>query len=202
MAVAVFDKWASLYEQKYMNVDLYAESLDLFCDQLPENPKVLELACGPGNITRYLLDRRTDLRILATDLAPNMIALAKANNPEAHFKIMDCREINRFDQAFDAVMCGFCLPYLSKEEAIDLIREAASILKANGILYISTMEDDYHRSGWETGSTGDQVFMHYHEHDYLTHTIAQSGLQVIHLERIQYPEKKGTVTDLILVCKK
>jgi len=44
---------------------------------LNEQAKVLELACGPGNITKCLLSKRPDLEILATDIAPNILELAK-----------------------------------------------------------------------------------------------------------------------------
>ena len=30
-AINVFNKHASAYQDKYMNIDLYADSLDLFC---------------------------------------------------------------------------------------------------------------------------------------------------------------------------
>jgi 23S rRNA G2069 N7-methylase RlmK/C1962 C5-methylase RlmI len=46
-------------------------------------------------------------------------------------------------------MCGFCLPYLSKEEAVKLIRDAAAILNPDGVFYISTMEDDYSKSDFK-----------------------------------------------------
>ena len=63
-SVAIFDKLAELYQTKYMDVSLYNDSLDLFCDCiLVENPEILEIACGPGNITKYLLQKRSDFKI-------------------------------------------------------------------------------------------------------------------------------------------
>jgi hypothetical protein len=40
-------------------------------------------------------------------------------------------------------MCGFGLPYLSKEETENLISGSFALLKPEGVLYVSTMEDDY-----------------------------------------------------------
>ena len=97
-----------------MDVSLYHESLNAFVSILPQNAKVLELACGPGNLTRYLVDKRKDLQVLATDLAEKMLELARGNVPEAVFQKMDCRDISLLNQTFDALVVGFCLPYLSE----------------------------------------------------------------------------------------
>ena len=59
----LFNRWAERYQERFMNVDMYSESFDLFCKELKTDASVLELACGPGNITKYLLDRRPDLQI-------------------------------------------------------------------------------------------------------------------------------------------
>src|SRR5690606_1929583 len=91
-----FDTWnkvAEIYQDKFMDMDFYNESYDFFCDSIPKsNAKLLEIGCGPGNITRYLLSKRADFEIFGIDIAPNMIELAKQNNPTAKFEIMDTRE--------------------------------------------------------------------------------------------------------------
>src|ERR1035437_9218531 len=192
IAVGVFNKLAKQYQDKFMDVNLYGDTFDLFCDSIKtKKPEILELACGPGNITKYLLAKRPDFKILGIDLAPNMIALAKINNPKAKFKVMDCRDIRTINKKYDAIMCGFCLPYLSKDETIKLIGDASSLLKSNGVVYISTMEDDYSKSGLKKGSRGDEIFMHYHEADYLVHTLKENGLNIIDLQRKIYPGDDG-----------
>ena len=202
-AVNIFNKNANLYQDKFMDVNLYGPSFDLFCSTLKKDAEILELACGPGNITKYLLNKRPDFKILGTDLAPNMVALAKINNPGAEFRVMDCREIGKFEKKYDAVMCGFCLPYLSKEEALKLIADASQLLKTGGVIYISTMEDDYAKSAFKKGSTGEEIFMHYHQADYLTQALKENKFMVIDLKRQDYPEKDGTkTTDLILIAEK
>lgn len=203
-AEEIFNKYAHDYQAKYMDVSLYHHSFDLFCRNLPnKHPDILELACGPGNITRYLLDKRPDFRVLGIDLAENMIALAKINNPEAEFICMDCREIASLQRKFDAVMCGFCLPYLSKEEAIQLIGDVAGILNPGGVFYISTMEEDYSKSGIQTSSRGDQVQMYFHQADYLTETLHKNGFSVQFIHRQPYPAQGvPTATDLLMIASK
>lgn len=77
-AARVFGEHAEAYALKYADVGRYKSSLDRFLDLLPMDARVLELACGPGNVTRYLIEQRPDLRILATDLAPEIVEVARA----------------------------------------------------------------------------------------------------------------------------
>lgn len=204
MAIDVFDKRASEYQAKFMDVGLYHDTFDLFCSSIKkDNAEILEIACGPGNITRYLLKKRPDFQILGIDLAPNMIELAKMNNPTASFQCMDCREIRLLGKKYDAVMCGFCLPYLSKEESVQLISDVYNLLESNGLLYISTMEDDYAKSGLESSSSGDQMYIHYHEADYLTQALLENGFKIIDVQRKEYPKQDGsTTTDLVIIAGK
>jgi 2-polyprenyl-3-methyl-5-hydroxy-6-metoxy-1,4-benzoquinol methylase len=203
IAVDIFNKLASAYQAKFMDVSLYHDTLDVFCNNITkQNADVLELACGPGNITQYLLNKRPDFKLLGTDLAPNMIELAKINNSSAQFQLLDSRDIKQLHKTYDAIMCGFILPYLSKEEAIQLINDSALILNKNGVIYISTMEDDYSLSGFKKGSTGDEIYMHYHQADYLTEALIQSGFIIIDVQRKTYlAADNTTVIDLILVAK-
>jgi cyclopropane fatty-acyl-phospholipid synthase-like methyltransferase len=205
IAVDTFDKLAVQYQDKYMDVDLYDHTFDLFCDAVEKkNADIIEVACGPGNITRYLLKKRPDFKILGTDLAPQMVELAKINNPRAEFQIMDCRGIATMDKKYDAVMSGFCFPYLSKEAALSFIKDSATILNPGGVIYISTMEDDYSKSGFKgSSSTPVKIYMHYHERGYLIKGLETNDFEVITSIRQNYPDPNGEpTTDLIIIARK
>ena len=203
VAVSVFNKLAQAYQDKFMDVSLYHNSFDIFCQNIKkENASVLELACGPGNITQYLLEKRPDLKILGTDLAPNMIELAKKNNPDAEFDLLDFREMKSLGKTFDAILCGFGLPYLSKKEALEFIADSGQILNTGGVLYISTMEDDNTKSRFQKGSSGDEVFMNYHEASYLSEAMENNGFSIIDLQRKNYIHNEQDTTDLIIIATK
>ena len=204
-AAAVFNKNAFTYQGKFMDVSLYKEALDIFCAHIPkQNAAILELACGPGNITRYLLNKRPDFKILGTDLAPDMLDLAAVNNPEAEFRLMDCRDLSSTEGQYDAIMCGFGLPYLSEEEAIKLIQDSALHLNSGGVLYLSTMEEDeQNKSGIRRSSSGDELYQYYHQAAYLTDALRESGFTILSLQRIGYPANDDTtVTDLVIVARR
>jgi 16S rRNA A1518/A1519 N6-dimethyltransferase RsmA/KsgA/DIM1 with predicted DNA glycosylase/AP lyase activity len=55
-----WDKVALLYQEKFMNLDIYNGTYDFFCNLFSmTKPRVLEIGCGPGNITKYILTHLT-----------------------------------------------------------------------------------------------------------------------------------------------
>jgi cyclopropane fatty-acyl-phospholipid synthase-like methyltransferase len=203
IAVEIFDKYASEYQAKFMDVTQYHASLDALCAHIAApHAAVLEVACGPGNVTQYLLQKRPDLQILGTDLAPKMLALAQQNNPTASFQRLDGRAIAQLPHKYDAIVCGFFFPYLSQDEAHQFIQDAASLLRPGGVLYLSTMEDAYSNSGWRKGSQGDELFMHFHEAAFLENVLLENGFQIVDLQRVVSTSTTGTVTDLQILARK
>lgn len=203
-SVEVFDKLADLYKTKYWDVSHYSRCLEKFLQLIPANGTVLDIACGPGNYVRYLLERRKDLRITGIDMSPNMIRIASHENPDAHFEIADGRNIrDQYPGPYDAVICAFLFPYLNKEEAVLCIRDVHHILKQGGTFYLSVIEDLYHLSGPRTGSTGDQIYMHYHEKKYLSEAIQNIGSEILYSENLKSPSQEQlTESDLILISVK
>ncbi len=201
-----FNNSAENYMKKFMSMDLYNDTFDRFCELVSnKHPKILEIACGPGNVSSYLLSKRPDFRITGIDLAPKMIELARRNNPSVDYILMDCRKIKEIDKTFDAVMCSFCLPSLSEKEVSHLISDIAVIAKAGAVCYFSTMEGDYGKSGFEkTSFSGeDEIFIYYHCEEFLRKEFRVNGFELIEFCRKLYPEADGSfLTDMILIVKK
>lgn len=199
-----WDKVARLYQDKFMHLDLYNESYDCFYDSIKKaNAQLLEIGCGPGNITKYLLSKRPDFSILGTDIAPTMIQLAKNNNPSARFEVMDARQISTLNTRYDGIICGFCLPYLSPPDVLKLIQDCNNLLNANGILYISFVEGEPDKSGFQTGSSGDRVFLYYYSLIQLTSQLNECHLEVTKSFSIPYKKTETSYeTHVVLVARK
>ncbi len=200
-----WNKVAATYQEIFMYLDLYNDTYDTFCELIPKpGAGIFEIGCGPGNITRYLLARRPDFKIQAIDVAPEMIALAQKNNPTADFRVMDCREIDTITTHFDGIMCGFCLPYLSQPDCAKLIRDCAALLQPGGIFYISTIEGDYERSGYQSGSNPqDKMYVYYYPEAWVQDQLKSNQFEVVNLTRKSYPKKDGTTdTHLIFIARK
>jgi len=190
-----FETWnkvAQIYQNKFMTLDLYNESYDLFCNLVTKaSPNILELGCGPGNITQYIHKKITDCRIEAIDVAPSMIALAKKNCPSVDFKVMDIRMIDQLKSKYDAIVCGFCIPYLSKSDVEKLIIDCGQLLSAEGILYVSFVDGNYKDSGYQTGSSGDRTYFYYHNIVEVLAGLEKENFNVVRLIPVLY--EKSTV---------
>jgi len=202
-----FESWnkvASLYEEHFMDLDLYNDTYDAFCEAIEKiNPKILEIGCGPGNITKYVLSKRPDFDLEGIDIAPNMIELAKKNNPNATFRVMDSRDIDQLKTKYDGIICGFCIPYLSKSDCSKLIKDTKNLLSEKGVLYLSFIEGDYEKSGYQSGSSGDKVYFYYHTLEKIQTDLSKNGFEITTISHKGYTRKDGTSeTHTILIARK
>ncbi len=198
-----YGKVAQVYNDKFMDMDLYNDTYDQFCTLIARpGARILELACGPGNITRYLATKRPDFNIEATDIVPQMLELAKANVPAARFRLMDCREIDQLPPGFDGIICGFGLPYLSKDDVAKLIRDCAFLLNNEGVLYFSFVPGDDSQSGYQTGG-GNTIYFHYHQEDHLKALLEMHQFELVETKKVDYPGKEGsTQVHAIFIARK
>lgn len=204
-AKSIFNRYAQVYQDKYMDISRYHDTLDHFCESI-RNPdaNILDIACGPGNITQYILQKRSGYKVLGLDIAPNMIQLAKKNNPTAEFQLLDARLIAQLTHQYNGIICGFGLPYISKEDATQMIKDAASLLLPDGVLYLSTMEGDYEQSAWKSPSSGknEAAYTYYYSIDLLDVILKESGFTLLKFWRKAYSDEKGNeVVDLVLISK-
>lgn len=199
-----WNKVAHLYQDKFMDLEMYNESYDFVCNSVGKNKaKVLDIGCGPGNISKYLLSKRPDFDILGIDVASNMIELAKKNNPSANFAVMDCREIDSIKNQFDAIICGFCLPYLSESDVEKFLQDCYNLLNKNGLLYISFVEGNSNKSGFLTSNSGDRVYFYYHDLNELKTQLTQIGFEEHIVFKVKYQKSENEVEiHTILVSSK
>lgn len=198
-----WNKLASFYEEKFMHLPIYNETYDYICSCISKKEaNILEIGCGPGNITKHLLSLRADFNILGTDMSPNMIELAEKNNPQAKFRIMKAEEINMLHETFDGIVSGFCIPYLSESETQKMIRDSYKLLNENGILYLSFVEGHPEQSGFLTGSTGLRTYFYYHQTEKIINCLQQHPFEILKSFRIPYIKTDSEREDHVVIIAK
>lgn len=109
---------------------------------IPEDGKILDLACGKGRHAVYLNSRGHD--VTGVDLSPQSIVYAKQfENKTLHFDVHDMSK--PYSQQFDAVFNLFTsFGYFENEEDnLNTIKAIKSNLKDNGVGVIDFMNVDF-----------------------------------------------------------
>lgn len=203
-AVEVFDEFAEVYAEKYGDVSKYANGLRVFLEGIPTEGVVLELACGPGNVTAHLLSKRPDLNLLATDLSPKMLTLAKNIAPHANFKRLDCRALADVKAMFDAVIMAFGLPYMNRGEVERFADDLALKVKGSGVVYLSWIEDDFSQSGEQTNAAGTHTLnQFFYRKDELLAIFKSLSFEEVYFETLPIDNSGGTFPrDAVIIFKK
>jgi ubiquinone/menaquinone biosynthesis C-methylase UbiE len=106
----------------------------------PSSPYILELGCGPGvPITRLLLSHGA--RVLANDISPNQISLAKTqcstSSNDIEFIASDMTLLTLPPNTLDGVVCFFTLFHLPRSEQKTMLAKILTWLKPGGLLVIN-----------------------------------------------------------------
>lgn len=202
-----FNTWnqvAEIYQEKFMDVTIYNDSYDFFLSKIhSSNAKLFEIGCGPGNITRYLLSERPDLKIHGIDVAPNMIELARKNNPSATFAVLDCRDLSGITEGFEGVLCGFCIPFLSEQEVSKLFLDVNRMIQQDDPFYLSFVDGPYENSGFKTGNNGLRVYFHYYPEKKISELLSKTGFRAEKQFSVNYTRPEGTEeTHCLFVAQK
>jgi len=150
-----YDAWSKTYDADQNKTrDLEARALRESV-QPAEKLDILEIGCGTGKNTQYLLTVADNL--IAADFSVEMLekAQAKIFAPKVQFRQMDLGEDWSFDnESFDLVSCSLVLEHLENIEHV--FRQAARVLRPGGRFYVGELHPFRQYQGgkarFETGS--------------------------------------------------
>lgn len=199
-----WNKIAVQYREKFKELGLYNESYAFFCNSIPgRNAKILDVGCGPGIITKHLLAQRPDFDILGIDYAPNMIDLANNDIPNAHFLILDGRQIRDLTEKYDGIVCGFYLPYLNESEVVKFFMDCNAIMNGNASIYLSFVEGNPSNSDYQSTNDGDRVWFNYYTAEWIKAQLLQSNFSDLTSFTLPYQRTESiTENHIIFIAKK
>lgn len=101
-----------------------------------QDPEVLELGCGTGMLTRFVLERIPRLRVVGSDLSSTAVRIAAgrcAGYRHARFCVADATVMACGPAVFDAVIGNAVLHHLPVDTAL---REIDRVLRPGGVLLL------------------------------------------------------------------
>lgn len=128
-----------------------------------------------------------------------MIVFASKNNPTAKYKILDAREILNLNNKFDAIICGFCLPYLTDVDAEKFILDCSRLLNKNGLFYLSFVEGDKYKSGIMRNSLGDESFFNFFTLEEIIKYLNKYGFKLLLKQIVPFAKSDGSTENHVLL---
>lgn len=193
----VYKKYAKEFDEKIGSLTIYNESYDYLLNHIEDGASILDLACGPGNVSYYLKNKKPGLSITGVDISEEIIDIAKRKIQDGEFIVKDICEV-KFETKFDCVVCAFAIPYLNLGETDHVAKTISRSLKSNGLFYISFIEGS--KEGYEKTSftENDKLFVYHHPQKAIFNILDKHALSVIKKFEIDYHEEDGTITDEVI----
>jgi SAM-dependent methyltransferase len=128
--------------------------LGLFCDLVLDADlgiSVADVGCGTGRLEPFLAAKGLSPR--GVDLSPEMIRVARRDQPGFDFAVADLRELPFDDASLAGVVCWYSLMYLAPPERAAGFGELARVVKPGGYLVTAFKAGDsqLRRGGRSTG---------------------------------------------------
>ncbi|MDP2774922.1 MAG: trans-aconitate 2-methyltransferase [Nocardioides sp.] len=111
-------------------VDLVARVAAQSGDQRPE--RVVDLGCGPGNLTALLADRWPDAEVVGLDSSPEMVVAARRSEPRIAFEVADLREWAPPAASVDVLVSNATLQWVPGH--LDLLPRLVAAVRPGGWL--------------------------------------------------------------------
>lgn len=128
----VYDKWLDQYQTDLLNT----------------KTQVLDLGCGTGNDTLYLIEKGFD--VVACDYSKVVLDILKNKIPKAKTKNVDVTKKLPFpDNSFDVIIADLVLHFFNDKTTKNIMKEIRRILTEHGVLLarVNSLADTNYEDG-------------------------------------------------------
>lgn len=155
----IWDNWS----KKREGYTVYDNWLDNYESDFKKAKEILDLGCGIGANTAYLLER--GYSVLSCDISKEALHNIEKHVPNSKTFYLDITKPFPFsDSSYDVIIADLCIHYFCESDTFHMMKEIKRILKSNGILLARVARvDDYAYGAGE----GEELERHYYfEGDY------------------------------------
>jgi len=174
------EKYYELFKDEMRQKEYDRLLLDRFAGNFNSKSTICDMGCGPGHITRYLFDKGLD--VFGVDISEKCIEIAKRENPEMRFQVMDMARLDIADESIDGIISFYSIIHTPKQFVNRLFCEFNRVLKKHGRLLIVVKKGD--AEGYVDELEGFKTrlyFTHFKEEEIRSYLMA-NGFKVIFLE--------------------
>ena len=181
----IAEEWAMSRNQSFVS-RLIVE----FADSLPTSAKILEVGCGNGFLTRYLLER--GFTVTGIDTSNEMIRLARRRNLQrTTLETIDFFEYMT-QEKFDGILAWDCFFHFPRIKQREIYSRVSDLLKSGGYLLFTHGDcDDEHYAEM----MGENFYYSCLPKDEVMRLLKHAGLEVIyaHSDFVERDAEKALV---------
>lgn len=141
--------WENVYKNSQdgnLSYDNWLDKYDNIINKV--NRTILDLGCGLGNDTLYLLEKGH--KVLSSDYSNEALSKLKNSIPGSKTKLADISQPLPFkDNSYKVIIADLCLHYFDNETTIKIMYELKRILKNDGYLFarVNSLSDTNYGAG-------------------------------------------------------
>lgn len=133
-----YNRIAEDWHRDHQADDWWKEGTDEFVSLLGDGARVLDVGCGGGTKSKYLLAR--GLSVVGIDFSEKMVEIAARENPAGTFLTLDLKDSDQLPGEFDGIFLQAVLLHIPKREVRERLQRLANKLKPGGYFYIAVKE--------------------------------------------------------------
>jgi len=177
------EKYYELFKDEMEQKEYDRMLLDRFASSFNSRSIICDVGCGPGHITRYLFDKGLD--VFGVDISEKCIEIARSENPEMRFQIMDMARLDIADESIDGIISFYSIIHTPKRFMHVLFCEFNRVLKKGGkILVVAKKGEEEGYVDELEGFKTRLYFAHFTEEE-VKSFLEASGFRVIFVETRQ-----------------
>ncbi len=195
LAVDTYDKIAGIYTKQYFD-DLTDNSyIDKFLEKLPKGGKILDVGCGPGQFTKYMIDK--GFQVVAIDYSNEMLTIAKQRVPAGSFKQMDMRELGFENESFDGLLVAYSLIHIPSEDIPKTMKGFHRVLKSQGYVEIIAQKGEADRIIDEPFMPSEKMFFNFFTKERLSKFLEEAELKIDYIVETE-SQDPDSVSDKVI----
>ena len=199
IAVDTYNKIAQEYDKEFGNDYSDTPYVDKFLNYL-EGKKVLDIGCGVGNLTKYIMDK--GFNVEGIDLSKGMLNIAKQKYSDIKFYEMNMKEIT-LRKEYDGIMLAYSLFHLTKKEVIEVLPKYYDLLNSNGKILLILQYGQGERIVNEPLKEGLKIFINYYSQDEIIEILKNNRFKILYTDLKKSESEFELGNDkLVIICQK
>ncbi|MBV9617182.1 MAG: class I SAM-dependent methyltransferase [Ktedonobacteraceae bacterium] len=129
------EEYVSRLYHKLEHLPLDCELLERFAAAVRDKGLVCDIGCGPGQVARYLHERR--VAVVGLDLSPRMVELARQLNPGITFQQGNMAKLKAQDASWAGIVAFYSIIHIPRSEVSAVLSEWWRVLQPGGLTLLS-----------------------------------------------------------------